>query len=75
MTSQEAPIGSDNVKPLMQYKHLDWCSFTKHTYLQITGRIQQNVAGLEVTVEYIGRVDILEPSQYLVDEVADMICT
>ena len=42
-------------------------------HLQITSGVQEEVAGLEVSVQHIGRVDVLEASQDLVEEVANMI--
>ena len=42
-------------------------------HLQVTGCIKQKVAGLEVSMEDIGRVDVLESSQDLVEEVTHMV--
>ena len=43
------------------------------SHLEITGSVQQQVAGLEVAVQHVGRVDVLEPTQYLVEEVAYVV--
>ena len=45
----------------------------KVTDLEITGCVQQEVAGLEISVKNVSRVDVLQSSQYLVEEVADVI--
>ena len=42
-------------------------------YLQVTSGIEEEIAGFEVPVQHIGRVDVLESSQDLVEEVANMI--
>ena len=42
-------------------------------YLEITGGVEQKVGGLQVTVQDVGRVDVLQPSQDLVEEVADVV--
>lgn len=44
-------------------------------YLQITGSVQQKVRGLQVPVEHVRRMDVLEPPQDLVQEVANVIVT
>lgn len=43
------------------------------SYLEIAGGVEQEVRGLEVTVQHVGRVDVLETSQDLVEEVADVV--
>ena len=43
------------------------------TDLEITSRVEKEVAGLEVPVEDVGRVDVLQATQYLVEEVADVV--
>ena len=43
------------------------------TNLEITGCVQQEVAGLQISVKDIGGVDVLQASQYLVEKVADVI--
>ena len=43
------------------------------TNLEITGRVEQQIAGLQISVEDVGRVDVLEAPQYLVEKVADVI--
>ena len=48
-------------------------SCESHTYLEIARGVQQNVAGLEVAVQHVGRVDVLEATQYLVYKVADVV--
>lgn len=45
----------------------------KVTDLEVAGGVEQEVAGLQVPVEDIGGVDVLEASEYLIEEVADMI--
>ena len=37
--------------------------------------IDKKVAGLQVTVNNIGRVDVLQPPQYLIQKVADVFLT
>ena len=59
----------------MQYTHFQLFTYYTHIHLQITGCVEQNIAWLKVTVQHIGRMDVLEPSQYLIDKVTDMICT
>ena len=46
---------------------------TKITNLEITGGVQQQVTGLQISVEHVGGVDVLEASQYLVEKIADVI--
>ena len=46
---------------------------TKITNLEITGGVQQQVAGLEISVQHICRVNVLQTPQYLVEKVADVI--
>ena len=48
-------------------------SWITNVDLQITSGVQEDVAGLEVSVQHIGRVDVLEASQDLVEEVADVV--
>ena len=43
--------------------------------LEIACCVQQQVAGLQVTVENIGRVDVLEAPENLIEEVADVVIT
>ena len=43
------------------------------TNLEITGGVQQQVAGLQISVENVGGVDVLEAPQYLVEKIADVI--
>ena len=43
--------------------------------LEITSRVEKEVAGLQVPVEDISRVDVLEAPQYLIEEVADVVIT
>lgn len=45
-----------------------------HDYcLQVTGGVQQQVARLQVSMEHIGRVNVFEAAQNLVEKVADMV--
>lgn len=37
-------------------------SFRLRHYLEITGGVEQEVGGLQVAVQDVGRVDVLEPS-------------
>ena len=48
-------------------------SQTKVTDLEITRGVQQQVARLQISVENIGRVDVLETTEDLVEEVADVV--
>lgn len=41
--------------------------------LEVTGGVDEQVGGFEVTVQHVGRVDVLEASQDLVQEVADVV--
>ena len=41
--------------------------------LQVAGGVEQKVAGLEVAMQYVGRVYVLESAQDLVEEVADVV--
>ena len=43
--------------------------------LEIASRVQQQVTGLQVTVEDIGRVNVLEAPENLVEKVANMVIT
>ena len=45
----------------------------KVTHLEITRGVEQQVAGLEVAVQHVGRVDVLEAAQDLVEEVAHVV--
>lgn len=45
----------------------------KLTYLQIAGRVQQQVAGLQVAMQHVGRVNVFQAPQDLVQEVANVI--
>ena len=42
-------------------------------HFEVTGGVDEQVGGLEVTVQHVGGVDVLEPSQDLVQEVADVV--
>ena len=42
-------------------------------YLEVAGGVDEQVGGLEVTVQHVGRVDVLEASQDLVEEIADVV--
>lgn len=42
-------------------------------HLEITGGVEQEVGGLQVAVQDVGRVDVLEASKDLVEEVADVV--
>jgi hypothetical protein len=43
------------------------------TYLQVAVGLQQQVGRLQVSVQHVGRVDVLEAAQELVDEVLDVV--
>lgn len=43
------------------------------TYLEVAGGVQEEVGGLEISMEDIGRVDVLQASEDLVQKVADVI--
>ena len=45
----------------------------KVTDLEVAGGVEQEVAGLEVAVEDVCRVDVLEAPEDLVEEVADVV--
>ena len=40
---------------------------------EIAGCVQQEVAGLQIPVEDVGRVDVLESPENLIEEVADVV--
>ena len=46
---------------------------TKVPNLQIASSVEQEVGGFEVSVKHVSTVYILEPSQYLIEEIADMV--
>ncbi len=46
------------------------CGFSD---LEVTGGVDEKVRGLQVSVQHIGRVNVLQPSQDLVQKVADMV--
>ena len=46
---------------------------TKIADLEIAGRVQQQVRGLEVAMQDICRVDVLQSAQDLVQEVANVV--
>ena len=50
-----------------------WLRGDTQTHLQITGGVQEDVAGLEVPVQDISRVDVLEPTQDLVHKIPNMV--
>ncbi len=41
--------------------------------LEVTGGVDEKVRGLQVSVQHIGRVNVLQPSQDLVQKVADVV--
>lgn len=41
--------------------------------LEVAGRVDEQVGGFEVTVQHVGWVNVLEASQDLVEEVADVV--
>lgn len=41
--------------------------------LEVTGGVDEQVGGLQVAVQHVGRVDVLQASQDLVEEVADVV--
>jgi len=41
--------------------------------LEVAGGVDEQVGGLEVTVQHVGRVNVLEASQDLVEEIADVV--
>ena len=43
------------------------------THLQVACCVEQQVARLEISVQYVSRVDVLESTEDLVEEVADMV--
>lgn len=43
------------------------------TYLEVTRSVDEQVWGLEVTVQHISGVNVLEAAQDLIQEVADMV--
>ena len=42
-------------------------------HLQVTGGVDEQVGGLQVTVQHVGRVDVLQSTQDLVEEVANVV--
>lgn len=47
--------------------------FNRTTHLQITGGVQEQVRRFQVAMEHVRRVDVLETSKNLVEEVADVV--
>ena len=45
----------------------------ENVYFQVTVGVQQEVAGLEIAMKHIGRVNIFESPQYLIQKVAHML--
>lgn len=45
----------------------------RRPHLEIAGGVEQQVGGLQVAVQDVGGVDVLEPSEDLVEEVADVV--
>ena len=43
------------------------------TDLEVAGGVQQQVAGLQISVEDVGGVDVLEAAQYLIEKIADVV--
>lgn len=41
--------------------------------LEVTGGVDEQIGGLQVSVKDVGRVNVLQPTQDLVQKVADMI--
>ena len=41
--------------------------------LEVTGGVEQEVGRLQVAVQDVGRVDVLQPTEDLVEEVADVV--
>ena len=46
---------------------------TKVTDFQVTVGVEEDVGWLEVSVQSIGRLDVLQTSQDLVEEVSDVV--
>ena len=57
----------------LTWKHLVMLTIYGTTYLEITRGVEEKVAGLEISVKYIGRVDVFEATQDLVQEVTHMV--
>ena len=66
LTCQEASVIMLRISDSGQSKVAD---------LEITSRVEKEVAGLQVPVEDISRVDVLQAPQYLIEEVADVVIT
>lgn len=49
------------------------CVFRSRADLEVAGGVDEQVGGLEVTVQHVGRVNVLETSQDLVEEIADVV--
>ena len=47
----------------------------QYVNLEVTGSVQQQVAWLQIAMQYVSRVYVLEAAQYLVEEVADVVVT
>jgi len=43
--------------------------------LEVTSRVEQQVARLQITMQHVGRVNVLESTQDLVEEIAYVIIT
>lgn len=43
------------------------------SHLQVTGCVQQNVAGFQVPMKHISRVYVLQSTQNLINEVSDVV--
>jgi len=47
--------------------------FISISHLQVTGGVEEQVARLQVAVQHVGRVDVLETAQDLVQKVAHVV--
>lgn len=48
-------------------------SIQTHAHLEVTGGVNEQVGGFEVTVQHISWMDVLEAPQNLVEKIADMV--
>ena len=41
--------------------------------LKITGSVEKQVAGLQISMQYVCRVNVFEPTKNLIEEITDVI--
>ena len=67
------PAGDDVLGQIRRVPFREATSQTKVTDFEVAIRIEQQIGGFEVTMQHVGRVNVLHATQSLVDEVLDVV--